>query len=71
MQRTLHFTRQPGSRASFSTSSSTSLLNPQSTRYLTPLAPRRVYRSTASSPSGGSTLSGAWRLYLMTISMSK
>jgi len=62
MQRILHFTRQPGSRASSSTSSSasssTSLLNPQSTRHLTPLAPRRVYGLTASSPSSGSTLSG-------------
>ena len=43
MQRILHFTRQPGSRASSS-------LNPQSTRYLTPLIPHRVYKLTASSP---------------------
>jgi len=47
MQRILHFTHQPGSRASSSTSS---LLNPPSTRYLTPLIPRRVRGSTASSP---------------------
>ena len=50
MQCILHFTRQPGSRASLSTSSSTfSLFNLKSTRYLTPLAPRRVRRLTASS----------------------
>ena len=57
MQRILHFTRQLGSRASSSasspalssTSSSTSLLNPQSTRHSTPV-PRRVRRSTTSSP---------------------
>ena len=45
MQRILHFTRQLGSKAS----SSTSLLNPQSKRYLTP-APRRVRGLTASPP---------------------
>jgi len=51
MQRTLHFTRQLGIRASFSASSSaSSLLNSQSTRYLTPLTPRRVRGLTASSP---------------------
>ena len=51
MQRTLHFTRQPGSRASSSASSSTSSsFNPQSTRHSTPLVPRRVRGSTASSP---------------------
>jgi len=50
MQRILHFTRQLGSRASSSTSFSTSsLLNPPSTRYSTPLTPCRVYRLTASS----------------------
>jgi len=47
MQQILPFTRQPGSKASSSTSS---LLNPQSTYYLTPLTPRRVHRLTASSP---------------------
>ena len=47
MQCILHFTRQPGSRASLSASSSASSL---STRHLTPLAPRRVRGSTASSP---------------------
>jgi len=47
MQRILHFTRQPGSRASSSTFSS---LNPPSTRHLTPLTPRRVRGLTASSP---------------------
>ncbi len=51
MQRTLHFTRQPGSRASSSASSSTySSFNSQSTRHSTPSAPRRVRGSTASSP---------------------
>jgi len=46
MQRTLHFTRQPGSRASSSASS----LNPQSTHHSTPLTPRRVRGLTVSSP---------------------
>jgi len=51
MQRTLHFTRQPGSRVSLSASSSTSsLFNSQSMRYLTPSAPRRVRGLTAFSP---------------------
>jgi hypothetical protein len=46
MQRILHFMRQLGNRASPFTSS----LNPQSTHHLTPSAPRRVRRLTASSP---------------------
>ena len=46
MQRRLHFTRQPGSRAF----SSISLLNLQSISYLTPLALRRVYKLTTSFP---------------------
>jgi len=51
MQHILHFTRQLGSRAFSSTSSSTSSsLNLQSTYYLTPLVPRRVRRLTVSSP---------------------
>ena len=50
MQRILYFTRQPGSRAFLSASSSTSLFNSQSTRHSTPSAPRRVRGSTASSP---------------------
>ena len=50
MQCILHFTCQPGSKASSSTSSSTfSLLNLQSTCHLTPLIPRRVRRLTVSS----------------------
>jgi len=51
MQHILHFTRQLGSKVSLSTSSSTSFLfNLQSIYYLTPLAPRGVYKSTISSP---------------------
>jgi len=51
MQHILHFTHQPGSRASSSTSSFTSSsLNMQSIYHLTPLTPHRVRGLTTSSP---------------------